>query len=90
MLIFHSFQFHSSTSRLLGRFCDAVNTELRGEYLGWYNSPQAKQEARSAFCQLSGIPGVLGIVDGTHVRHVNEIYFLAKKSQSSPILKTTL
>ena len=40
--------------------------EMSG-YLGWYDSPAEAQEAKEEFFSRSHIPGVMGIIDGTHV-----------------------
>ena len=49
------------------RFVDTVIEEMAAEYLGWYETDAAAQAAKEEFFSKSKIPGIVGIIDGTHI-----------------------
>ena len=48
------------------RFVDTV-IEQMAEYLGWYETEAAARSAKEEFFSKSKIPGIVGIIDGTHI-----------------------
>ena len=51
--------------KALYRFCDAVNTHLRPMLVNFPTGGAAIRSARE-IKKLSGIPNIVGIIDGTH------------------------
>ena len=56
----------TSVSKHLDRFVDAVIEEMH-EWVGWYETDEEAQEAKEEFFSKSRIPGITGIIDGTHI-----------------------
>ena len=48
-------------------FVDKVIEDMADEYLGWYQSEAEERAAKQEFFAKSKIPGIVGIIDGTHI-----------------------
>lgn len=55
----------STMHKALYRFCDVVNRELRPSMIRFPTGVAAVQSAQEIM-KLSGIPNIVGIIDGTH------------------------
>ena len=53
-------------SNHFSKFLDAVLKQM-SDYLGWYETEAAATEAKEEFFSKSRIPGIVGIIDGTHI-----------------------
>lgn len=57
----------SSMSRFIDRITDIVATDLSPKFIRFPQTPIEIQETKTRFEEKYGLPGVLGVIDGTHV-----------------------
>lgn len=57
----------SSMSRFIDRITDIIVTHLASKFIRFPQTPIEIHETKARFEEKYGLPGVLGVIDGTHV-----------------------
>lgn len=76
-----------SMSECLSEVCNAIEKILCPKHIVLESSEEKRKEARRYFHKKSGIPGVIGAVDGTHIQiirpAINEHLYFNRKLKHS-------
>ncbi|XP_049301932.1 putative nuclease HARBI1 [Bactrocera dorsalis] len=83
----HTGLAQQTVSRCMFEVCKAIEKVLCPKHITFGMTSEEKNEAKRAFYSVSGIPGVIGVVDGTHIQMirpaVNEHLYFNKKLKHS-------
>lgn len=83
----HAGLAQQSVSRCILEVCSAIEKVLCPKHIVFPLTDEEKVDASRSFYMTSGIPGVIGVVDGTHIQMVrpsrNEHLFFNRKLKHS-------
>lgn len=63
----------STFSKILGQVCHILEEELCPQHIKFPNTDAQKERIKLAFYDKVGFPGVIGCVDGTHIKIIAPI-----------------
>lgn len=76
-----------TVSNCIKEVCNAIENVLCSKHINFVMSEDEKRAAKNSFYATSGIPGIIGAVDGTHIQMVrpskNEHLFFNRKLKHS-------
>ncbi|XP_036320805.1 putative nuclease HARBI1 isoform X2 [Rhagoletis pomonella] len=83
----HAGLAQQTVSTCILEVCNAIGKVLCSKHIVFHMNNQEKVDANRSFYQMCGIPGVIGVVDGTHIQIIrptrNEHLFFNRKLKHS-------